>query len=206
MLLRHPVLCAAAVSGCTMAAGDVLCQAIRARRAGRDIRRALRLQPLAASTAPCRPLDQHTACCFRAAPLHWPCCTGPAALLSRPAADRRRVDWRQTARFGAVGLTLHGPFFYNGFRWLDARFGPSGNLKMASLQGYWVVERSCCRRHAAANVRPHRALLCTRLALGSGPGVVGCHSIGGAGLVRALSRPRLNGGAVQPAGCNVCRL
>lgn len=82
MLLRHPVLRAAAVSGCTMAAGDVLCQAIRARQAGRDI----------------------------------------------------RIDWRQTARFGTVGLTLHGPFFYHGFRFLDARFGASVDLKMATIK------------------------------------------------------------------------
>ena len=40
------------------------------------------------------------------------------------ALQRRRAprphDWRRTARFAAVGAALHGPFFYTGFRWLDA--------------------------------------------------------------------------------------
>ena len=34
-----------------------------------------------------------------------------------------RLDLRQTLRFGVVGITLHGPFFFRGFRWLDSRFG-----------------------------------------------------------------------------------
>ena len=35
-----------------------------------------------------------------------------------------QIDFRQTARFGLVGLTLHGPYFHVAFRWLDATFPP----------------------------------------------------------------------------------
>ena len=65
-----------------MAAGDVLCQSIRARGAGRDA----------------------------------------------------RIDWRQTARFGTVGLTLHGPYFLHAFRWLDSRFGAAATLKTVRMR------------------------------------------------------------------------
>ncbi|GLC52047.1 hypothetical protein PLESTB_000576600 [Pleodorina starrii] len=41
-------------------------------------------------------------------------------------------DWRRTARFGLVGLTLHGPFFLWGFRMLDQRFGPAKTLLTAA--------------------------------------------------------------------------
>lgn len=36
------------------------------------------------------------------------------------AAPPAPHDWARTARFAATGALLHGPFFYAGFRWLDA--------------------------------------------------------------------------------------
>ena len=60
-------------SASMMCAGDVLCQALSAARAGR-------------------------------------------ALTS----DASWLDATRSARFGLVGLTLHGPFFHRAFQWLDA--------------------------------------------------------------------------------------
>jgi len=37
-------------------------------------------------------------------------------------------DWPRTARFAVVGLVVHGPFFFRGFRWLDGLAGPGGAL------------------------------------------------------------------------------
>lgn len=45
-----------------------------------------------------------------------------------------RVNWQQTARFGIVGLTLHGPYFYNAYRWLDTRFGTAATLQKALVK------------------------------------------------------------------------
>lgn len=55
-----------------------------------------------------------------------PCCASGSGL---PLNACRRLNWRQSARFGLVGLTLHGPFFYSGFRWLDSRFGTAATLQ-----------------------------------------------------------------------------
>jgi len=61
------------------------------------------------------------------------CFVARRALLLRPHLSHVptpcRVQWRQSLQFGLVGLTLHGPFFYNGFRWLDARFGTAATLQ-----------------------------------------------------------------------------
>ncbi|KAK9820187.1 hypothetical protein WJX72_007267 [[Myrmecia] bisecta] len=43
-----------------------------------------------------------------------------------------RHDWRRTQRFALIGLTLHGPYFYQGFRVIDATFGASRTAEMAS--------------------------------------------------------------------------
>lgn len=82
MAALHPVLRAGLVSGASMTAGDAICQCIRAKAAGKDV----------------------------------------------------RLNWRQSARFGLVGLTLHGPFFYSGFRWLDSRFGTAATLQKALIK------------------------------------------------------------------------
>ncbi|CAG9461961.1 unnamed protein product [Pedinophyceae sp. YPF-701] len=44
---------------------------------------------------------------------------GWSASDPEDASEARPHDWARTARFGLVGLTLHGPFFYHGFRWID---------------------------------------------------------------------------------------
>lgn len=51
-----------------------------------------------------------------------------------PPQQRHGIDWAQTARFATVGATLHGPFFYHAFRWLDVRFGQSTTLRQAAVK------------------------------------------------------------------------
>ncbi|KAL4857384.1 PXMP2/4 family protein 4 [Chlorella vulgaris] len=81
--LRHPIVRAGLISSSTHIAGDLLCQSIRASRAG---------------------------------------------------PDKEALNWRQTARFGLIGLAFHGPYFYNAFRWLDATLGPSVTFQRAALK------------------------------------------------------------------------
>lgn len=45
-----------------------------------------------------------------------------------------KIDLAQSARFGLVGLTLHGPFFFYGFRWLDTAFGTNATLRKAVVK------------------------------------------------------------------------
>ena len=45
--------------------------------------------------------------------------------------DKPRWDPWRTARFSLIGLTLHGPYFYTGFRTLDTYFGPSKSIATA---------------------------------------------------------------------------
>lgn len=40
-------------------------------------------------------------------------------------------DSSRTIHFSLVGLTLHGPLFFNGFKWLDNTFGASKTVKVA---------------------------------------------------------------------------
>ncbi|KAG2498721.1 hypothetical protein HYH03_003461 [Edaphochlamys debaryana] len=47
-------------------------------------------------------------------------------------SDMRQHDWSRTARFGLIGLTLHGPYFLWGFRMIDNKFGPATNLLTAA--------------------------------------------------------------------------
>ena len=73
---------------------------------------------------------------------------------TRPA-DGRRLDAAQAARFALVGATLHGPFFWAGFRWLDATLGPAATLrKVGQLGGgaWWGCSRPC---GAMRPVLPH---------------------------------------------------
>lgn len=58
--------------------------------------------------------------------LHYTC-------LPPPCPPPCRLDARQTARFALVGATLHGPFFYQGFKWLDATLGPAATLRTVSM-------------------------------------------------------------------------
>lgn len=46
-------------------------------------------------------------------------------LLGSTPENPRDYDPYRTARFTAVGLTLHGPYFQRGFAMVDRRFGPS---------------------------------------------------------------------------------
>jgi len=41
------------------------------------------------------------------------------------------IDYERAARFGLVGLTLHGPYFHHIFRQIDRTMGPSSSLTAA---------------------------------------------------------------------------
>ena len=59
------------------------------------------------------------------------------ALQSKPT-----IDWQKVARFGIVGATLHGPYFFFGFKFIDRIFGTGRNLKTViskSLTGQMIV-------------------------------------------------------------------
>lgn len=67
----------------------------------------------------------------------------PFPLLNCSAC---RVDWGRAARFGLIGLTLHGPLFYHGFRTLDTRIGAAPTLKLVrcSLARYCSSAKLKC--------------------------------------------------------------
>jgi protein Mpv17 len=53
------------------------------------------------------------------------------SIRCRSANKPVQIDLKQTARFGLIGLSLHGPYFYNSFRWIDKTLGPSATLVQA---------------------------------------------------------------------------
>lgn len=56
------------------------------------------------------------------------------AIRCRAAQHDISINLKQTARFGLIGLTLHGPYFYQSFRWLDKTLGQSSTFKQAALK------------------------------------------------------------------------
>ena len=52
-------------------------------------------------------------------------------LCQKIRQPKNPVNWPQTSRFAIIGATLHGPYFFKGFRWLDTRFGTSNSLQHA---------------------------------------------------------------------------
>lgn len=68
-----------------------------------------------------------TSCCVMAAgDVFCQCITSRQRHEVIAAEDWNRV---QTGRFAVVGLTLHGPFFYHGFQWLDRLKAPGPKLQ-----------------------------------------------------------------------------
>ena len=58
-----------------------------------------------------------------------------------------RYDWQRAARFGVVGLTLHGPFFFTGFRLLDRAFGSANSFRTVSNEierHEYNILMTCC--------------------------------------------------------------
>lgn len=53
-------------------------------------------------------------------------------IRCRAANQDISINIKQTARFGLIGLTLHGPYFYHSFRLLDKALGPSVSLLQAA--------------------------------------------------------------------------
>ena len=44
------------------------------------------------------------------------------------------IDFSRVCRFGLIGLTLHGPFFFFGFRAIDAFYGSSRSIATAAMK------------------------------------------------------------------------
>ncbi|KAI8898165.1 hypothetical protein BC833DRAFT_526192 [Globomyces pollinis-pini] len=44
------------------------------------------------------------------------------------------INWNQSLQFGLMGFTLHGPYFFAGFRLLDRLFGMSRNMSTVFLK------------------------------------------------------------------------
>lgn len=55
------------------------------------------------------------------------------SIRQRNRGKEGRIDYRQTANFAIVGLTLHGPYFYAAFSWLDRTF-PSRTISQAAIK------------------------------------------------------------------------
>jgi hypothetical protein len=49
--------------------------------------------------------------------------------------QHQSVDWKQTAKFGLIGFTCHGPYFRYGLNWLE-RFGTGTNLKTVLIKSF----------------------------------------------------------------------
>lgn len=50
------------------------------------------------------------------------------------AAAAEEVDWPRTGRWAIAGLTIHGPFFFLGFRRVDQYFGAATSLKIVAYK------------------------------------------------------------------------
>ena len=66
--------------------------------------------------------------------------SSPHAHQGQSSWSLRTNDWARSARFGLVGLTLHGPFFLHGFRWLDTaltpRIGTAVSLRTSIMKAF----------------------------------------------------------------------
>lgn len=90
----------------------------------------LRAACLASCTPGHEPLALPSASCTAAS--SQPLLPIPSVANARSHISKAN-DWRRTARFGVIGLTLHGPYFLHGFRALDQRFGLAQDLKTVSF-------------------------------------------------------------------------
>ena len=45
------------------------------------------------------------------------------------ALDTSKTEWDRVQRFGIVGATLHGPWFFAAFRMIDKTYGPSTDIR-----------------------------------------------------------------------------
>lgn len=58
------------------------------------------------------------------------------AIRCKTADKPISINHRQTQRFALIGLTLHGPYFYHAFRWLD-RLLPSHGAAVTLRQAMY---------------------------------------------------------------------
>lgn len=71
------------------------------------------------------------------------------------------LDLERARNFGIIGLTIHGPFFFHGFKALDTYMGPAQSLGNVSPRDAHYFVLSCpvsCRCRASVRaVQQHRA-------------------------------------------------
>lgn len=70
------------------------------------------------------------------------------AKESKAHAPAHALDWARTARFAVIGLTLHGPLFYAGFKQLDKLLGTAPTL--GTVRGASGGHGSLASSHGAA--------------------------------------------------------
>ena len=72
------------------------------------------------------------------------------------------MDWKRTSRFAILGLTLHGPWFFKGFQFIDRVCGPSktlvtvrhpNHLHVASQQPMHIVKYHYQQVHISVILR-----------------------------------------------------
>ena len=64
----------------------------------------------------------------------------------------KAVDWHRTARFSVIGLTLHGPLFYHGFRALDRHIGSAPTLRLVRAYPLVQVAGEAAFQHCAHKI------------------------------------------------------
>lgn len=64
---------------------------------------------------------------------------GTQVFVEGKKKDEYSVE--RTLRWTVTGLTLHGPYFWAGFRWLDSQFGATSTLRVAATKT--VVGQLC---------------------------------------------------------------
>ncbi|GAQ78838.1 Mpv17-like protein [Klebsormidium nitens] len=129
-LARRPELRAGATSGVIMGVGDVICQTMQ-----KTSQKPKVLTTEASSSPPSSDSELRRGSGFSRDHLQAQTDTDPQpnsnSVEQLWLSFVQDLDFQRTLRFAFVGLTLHGPYFLHGFRWLDATFGPSKSLQIA---------------------------------------------------------------------------
>jgi hypothetical protein len=126
-LARRPELRAGATSGVIMGVGDIVCQTLQ--KSSHNPR--TKSAPLKRQSLAPLEMDPNNRQALPLETANEPDNKKSGSLGATVLGLVEGLDFERTLRFALVGLTLHGPYFWHGFRWLDARFGPSKSLQIA---------------------------------------------------------------------------
>lgn len=56
------------------------------------------------------------------------CCLMSLGDFTCQKIIEEKYNFKRTLMFGTVGLTLHGPYYHYGFKWIDSKFGPNTQI------------------------------------------------------------------------------